>query len=170
MYKTHSKEIVKEHISKLKPLNYNQFRWWRRWDTKNAPLHKYSPLIDKIQNGDFDFSHYFWQAQYCEIEMNEMQKTCIDTQHWVELTQLDRARRKRLWEDFEKDEAEKLKAIEKEFVLTLRMSKEDYYSELENFDGTLEEFYDHCKSKFGTYNIPTSMLKRGRPAKLKTNE
>ena len=38
-------------------------------------------------------------------------------------------------------------------------------SELENFDGTLEEFYIQCKSKFGMYNQIKS--KRGRPPKIK---
>ena len=81
------------------------------------------------------------------------------------MTQLERARRKRLWEDFEKDEAEKLKAIEKEFTKTFKISKEEYNSELENFDGTLEEFYIQCKSKFEMYNQIKS--KRGRPPKIK---
>ena len=68
---SNEKHILKE-ISKLQPLNYNQFRWWRRFDTPNKPLHKYSALIDKIKNGDYDFSHYYWQAKYAEIEINEI--------------------------------------------------------------------------------------------------
>jgi hypothetical protein len=170
MFTTHSKEKIDEEIAKLQPLNYNQFRWWRRWDSKYPALHKYSPLISKIKNGDYEFSHYFWQAQYCEFELNEKLKTSYDTVHWMELTQLDRARRKRLWEDFEKDEAEKLKNIERDFTTTFKMSKEEYYSELDKFGGTLEEFYFHCESKFGTYVQPVSMPKRGRPAKNKIDE
>ncbi len=135
-------------MDKLQPLNYNRFKWWRRWEAKNDTLHKYVPLIDKIRNGDFDFSHYFWQAQYCEIEMNKKLESCIDTQHWVESTQLDRARRKRLWEDFEKDEANKLDALQIEFTKKFRITKEEYYNEIEKFDGTLEEFYFHCYEIF----------------------
>ena len=33
----HSREVVEEHISKLQPLNYNQFRWWRT-HTDNVKL------------------------------------------------------------------------------------------------------------------------------------
>jgi len=165
MFKTHTEEIIKEKLAELKPLNYNQFRWWRRWDSKNTPLLNQAPLLDKIQNGDYEFSHYFWQAQFSELELNKKLTETKDTQHWIEVTQLERARRKRLWEDFEKDEAEKLKAIEKEFTKTFKISKEEYNSELENFDGTLEEFYIQCKSKFGMYNQIKS--KRGRPPKIK---
>lgn len=148
MFKTQPEEFVKEQLDKLQPLNYNRFKWWRRWETKNDTLHKYVPLIDKIRNGDFDFSHYFWQAQYCEIEMNKKLESCIDTQHWIESTQLDRARRKRLWEDFEKDEANKLDALQIEFTKKFRITKEEYYNEIEKFDGTLEEFYFHCYEIF----------------------
>ena len=112
VYKTHSKEVVLKKLSNFQPLNYNQFRWWRRWDSKNKPLHKLKPLLDKIRNGDFDYSHYFWQAQFCEIELNEKYLQLNDDGRWMEETQVDRARRKRLYEDFEKDEAEKLKQIQ----------------------------------------------------------
>lgn len=164
VYKTHSKEVVLKKLSNFQPLNYNQFRWWRRWDSKNKPLHKLKPLLDKIRNGDFDYSHYFWQAQFCEIELNEKYLQLNDDGRWMEETQVDRARRKRLYEDFEKDEAEKLKQIQKEFILTFRMSKENYEQEVIKFDGSLEDFYFYCKQKFGEYAIPLRS-KRGRKPK-----
>ena len=164
IYKTHPKEVVLEKLSNFQPLNYNQFRWWRRWDSKNKPLHKLKPLLDKIRNGDFDHSHYFWQAQFSEIEMNEKYLQLNDGDRWMEETQVDRARRKRLYEDFEKDEAEKLKQIQKEFILTFRMSKEDYEQEVIEFDGSLEDFYFHCRQIFGEYAIPLRS-KRGRKPK-----
>jgi hypothetical protein len=130
MFKTHSEEIIKTKLADLKPLNYNQFRWWRKWDTKNIPLLNQAPLLDKIQNGDFEFSHYFWQAQFSELELNKKLTETKDTQHWIEVTQLERARRKRLWEDFEKDESDKLRTIEKEFLKTFKITKEDDRTEV----------------------------------------
>jgi hypothetical protein len=168
IYKTHSKEVVLEKLSNLQPLNYNQFRWWRRWDSKNKPLHKLKPLLDKIRNGDFDYSHYYWQAQFCEIEMNEKYLQLKDPGRWMEETQLDRARRKRLYEDFEKDEAEKLKQIKKQFVLYFKMNKDDYEKEVIEFGGSLEDFYFYCKQKFGMYEV-TIIPKRGRKPKNETN-
>ena len=165
IYKTHPKEVVLEKLSNFQPLNYNQFRWWRRWDSKNKPLHKLKPLLDKIRNGDFDHSHYFWQVQFCEIELNEKYLQLKDGDRWMEETQVDRARRKRLYEDFEKDEAEKLKQIQKEFILTFRMSKENYEQEVIKFDGSLEDFYFHCRQIFGEYAIPLRS-KRGRKPRI----
>ena len=158
-----NKELVLQEISKLQPLNYNQFRWWRRFDQPNKPLHKNASLLDKIQNGDLEFSHYWWQAKYTEIEMNEILENCIDYQDWGEKTQVDRARRRRLWEDFEKDEAEKLSYIRKEFSKEFRMTEEDYEDEITEFDGSLEELYHHCFVKYGKKIRIKS--KRGRPRK-----
>ena len=116
----HSIEVIEKKLSQCQKLNYNQFFWWKRWTSKNKPLDKYAPLWDKILNGDYDFSHYFWQIQYCEWELEEKAKLYRgDTQRWVEETQVDRARRKRLREDYEKDENEKLIDLKKIFLRTL---------------------------------------------------
>ena len=107
------KETVLEKISHLQPLNYNAFRWWRRFDTKNKPLHKYSDLLDKIQNGDYEFSHYYWQAKYAELEIDELYNKCYpDYTLFNEKNAMGGARRKRLWDDFEKDEKEIEKRVD----------------------------------------------------------
>ena len=136
------RETVLDKISQLQPLNYNQFRWWRRFDSPNKTLHKYSNLLDKIQNGDYDFSHYYWQAKNA----------------------MNSARRKRLWDDFEKDEKERINGIEKDFQMKFKMSRKKVREEIEEFGGTLEDFYHYCDKQFGTRQekIPT----RGRPRKV----
>jgi len=164
----HSIEVINEKLSKLQPLNYNQFFWWRRWTTKNKPLDKFAPLLDRIQNGDFEFSHYFWQWQYCEWEISEVEKKCgVDGQKWVELTQVDRARRKRLFADFEKDENEKLQSLKKLFLQNFKMSDDQYEQELSEFGGTIEDFYHYCEEKYKKYNIIQNKPRRGRPPKIK---
>ena len=160
---SNEKFILKE-ITKLQPLNYNQFRWWRRYDQPNTPLHKNASLLDKIKNGDLDFSHYWWQAKFTEIEMNEKYLKCIDDNDFHEKTQLDRTRRRRLYEDFEKDELEKLNYIRKEFTQEFRMTEEDYDNDVIEFDGTLEQFYNYCLKTYTKKLRP--LKKRGRPRKL----
>ena len=59
LFKTSDPQIVAKEISKLQPLNYNQFRWWRRFDTKVKPLPKSATFLQRIQNGEFEFSHYY---------------------------------------------------------------------------------------------------------------
>ena len=63
----HPEEVVAKEISKLQPLNYNQFMWWRTHTDKIKPLGKRYPLKDRILNGDFEFSSFYWQAQLAAI-------------------------------------------------------------------------------------------------------
>lgn len=162
----HSIEVIEKKLSQCQKLNYNQFFWWKRWTSKNKPLDKYAPLWDKILNGDYDFSHYFWQIQYCEWELEEKAKLYRgDTQRWVEETQVDRARRKRLREDYEKDEKEKLIDLKKMFLKTFKMTEDQYEEEVIKFGGTLKDFYIHCESKYNKYNIINLKPRRGRPPK-----
>ena len=65
---TQPEEVVNKELSKLKPLNYNKFMWWRTHAQPGAPLGKRAPLKDRIVNGDFDFSSYQWQAQSAAIQ------------------------------------------------------------------------------------------------------
>ena len=73
------------------------------------------------------------------------------------------ARRKRLWDDFEKDEKEKLKLIERDFQLTFKMSRTQVREEMEEFGGTLEDFYHYCNKQFETRQ--KRLETRGRPRK-----
>lgn len=149
VYNVENEEVVLKEISKLKPLNYNRFRWWRRFDQPKKQLANNAPLLDKIKNGDLDFSHYWWQAKYTEIELNSQWRGSADTQHFIETTQVDRARRKRLYEDFERDESEKLQYIKKQFVKEFFITEKEYEAEMLEFEGTLEELYHHCTVIYG---------------------
>ena len=159
------KELITQEISKLQPLNYNRFMWWRRFDSPNKPLHKNSDLLDKIQNGDFDFSHYFWQAKYTEMEMDEIHNDVWpDSVKYNEKVAVHGARRKRLWDDFEKDETEKMRLLQKEFYHKFKMSKNQVKEEMEEFGGTLEDYYHYCDKQFGTRQ--EKLQTRRRPKKV----
>ena len=163
VYKVENKRFVLREIDKLKTLGYNRFMWWRRFTPSSPPLDSKSSLLDKIRNGDLDFSHYWWQAKYTEIELNEKLQESLDYNHWVQTTQVDRNRRKRLYEDFDKDETTKLAYIKKEFLKEFYMSLEDYEEEISSFDGSLEELYLQCVVIYGKKLRIQS--KRGRPKK-----
>jgi len=72
LYKTSDPKLVYREIKKLQPLNYNQFKWWRRFDTKTKPLPKGAKFFDRIKNGEYEFSHYYWQWKLTELEINEL--------------------------------------------------------------------------------------------------
>ena len=165
LYNTSDPKIVYREIKKLQPLNYNQFKWWRRFDTKVKPLPKGAKFFDRIKNGEYEFSHYFWQWKLTELELNEKHiEYRGDIQKLLEKNGVDLARRKRLIEDFEKDEAARLKALLDGFLREFDMTKEDYYLHLENFNGTTEEFYMYCLKTFDRTGKQPD--KRGRPKKI----
>ena len=159
------RETVLDKISQLQPLNYNQFRWWRRFDSPNITLHKYSSLLDKIKNGDYEFSHYYWQAKYAEMEMDDIHHdTYPDSTLYNEKVAVHGARRKRLWDDFEKDETEKMSLLQKDFYHKFKMSRKQVQEEMEEFGGTLEDYYHYCDKQFGTRQ--EKLQTRGRPKKV----
>ena len=165
LYNTSDSKLVLKEIKKLQPLNYNQFKWWRRFDTKVKPLPKGAKFFDRIKNGEYEFSHYFWQWKLTELELNEKHiEYRGDIQKLLEKNGVDLARRKRLIEDFEKDEAARLKALLDGFLREFDMTKEDYYLHLENFNGTTEEFYMYCLKTFDRTGKQPD--KRGRPKKI----
>lgn len=164
LFKVNNPDLVKQEISKLQPLNYNQFRWWRRFDSKTKPLPKGATFLQRIQNREFEFSHYYWQAQLCELEINERVKEYRgDIQMLLEKNGVDLARRKRLWEDFNKTETELLKELKKGFLREFVMTSQEYEEHISNFDGTIEEFYMYCLKTFERSG--KKVERRGRPPK-----
>jgi hypothetical protein len=167
LYQTNDPKVIQREIKKLQPLNYNQFMWWRRFASKNKPLPKGATFLQRIQNGEYEFSHYFWQAQLCELEINEKHKEYKgDIQLLLEKNGVDLARRKRLWEDFNKTESELLANLKKGFLREFVMTSQEYEDHITNFDGTTEEFYMYCLKTFDRSGKPIE--RRGRPPKNKT--
>ena len=164
---TLSRSRLKKEFSKLQKLNYNQFRWWRMYDTKLKPLDNRKPLRDRIFNGDYDFSHYWYQAAWVEHELNDLEIECKgDSGLFIEKGAVLRARRKLLLEDFEKDEFDKLNSLYNEFPKYFRINKEQVKEEMVNFSGSLIDFYYHIDDKYKILHISYEQIKkRGRPRK-----
>lgn len=152
-FKTSPREIVENEINKLQKLNYNRFFWWRNFAVKQKPLHKYFPLIDKIKNGDYDPSPYMWMAQHAILEAYpKINVEKDDPVKQSEVLVLDIARYRRLMADFEKDEAERMNNLYKEFKINFKLDEEIVQNEMSDFDGTLEEFYHYIRKKYRENN------------------
>lgn len=165
---TLSRSRLQREFSKLQKLNYNQFRWWRMYDVKKKPLDSRQPLRDRILNGDFDFSHFWYQAAWVEHDLNDLEIECKgDDGLFVEKGAVLRARRKRLLEDFEKDEHDKLNTLYNEFPKYFRVSKSQVKEEMANFSGSLIDFYYHIDDKYKIVHLSYEQIKRrGRPKKV----
>jgi len=145
----HSVEWLEDFFAKnyyKKP--YDRFSWWRKYTSINKPLSKRSPLRDRILNGDFDIGSYSFEAELVEHTINDkFIKNYNDQGKFVEETSLDRARRKRLLEDFKKDESRKLEELVKSFRDLLPITEEEIWEELANYNDTLIEFYYYITEK-----------------------
>jgi len=157
----HSKETINKELNKLQPLKYNQFFWWRKFKEK-SPLSSKDALHARIDNGDFNFSSYYWQAQYALLEMEEKTGHINDPSKRHESQTIYRERYRRLMKDFEKDEPQRLDDYIKAVTSLFEIEKEDLEKKMETFDGTLKELYTLIKT---TYDFRTKQKRKGRPKK-----
>lgn len=167
----HSREAVMEHINKLQPLNYNKFMWWRTHTDKVVPLGKRAPLKDRILNGDFNPSSYFWQAQLSlYAAKDKLDLTKHETRYQLEICAVDFARHKRLMEDFEKEETSRMAALYDAFTTAFQITREELEEEFINHPGDILSFYYKAVEFFKTTPSENrkSMRGRGRPPKIKT--
>ena len=162
-----SRKQVEKQLSQYQKLNYNQFRWWRLYAPKNKPLDPRKPLRDRIINGDFDYSCYRAQIYLVEYQLNDILEECgIDYQKYLEKTAVMRARRKRLIEDFEKDEHERLESLIKNFTIYFRCNREQVEEEMLNCSGSLIDLYYIIEEKYKIIHAPYPFKRRGRPKKV----
>tara|TARA_R110001592_G_scaffold219375_1_gene473518 strand:- start:14 stop:526 length:513 start_codon:yes stop_codon:yes gene_type:complete len=162
-----SKSLVKKQLSQYQKINYNQFRWWRMYQPKNKPLDNRKPLRDRIFNGDFDYSCYKAQQYLVEYQLNDILKECDnDYGKYLEKTSVIRARRKRLMEDFEKDEAERLNSLTVEFTKYFKCNREQAEEEMLKCSGSLIDLYYIIEDKYKIVHMPVPLKRRGRPKKL----
>ena len=167
----HSREVVMEHIKKLQPLNYNKFMWWRTHTDKVVPLGKRAPLKERILNGDFNPSSFFWQAQlalYTAKDKLDLSKH--DTRYQIEICAVDFARHKRLMEDFEKEETSRMSALYDAFTDAFKITKEELEEKFINWNGDIMSFYNYAEQFLHTTPAENrkNMRGRGRPPKIKT--
>lgn len=160
-----------EHIKKLQPLNYNKFMWWRTHTDKVVPLGKRAPLKERILNGDFNPSSFFWQAQlalYTAKDKLDLSKH--DTRYQIEICAVDFARHKRLMEDFEKEETSRMSSLYDAFTDAFKITKEELEEKFINWNGDIMSFYNYAEQFLHTTPAENrkNMRGRGRPPKIKT--
>jgi|TARA_B100001758_G_scaffold197989_1_gene176112 hypothetical protein len=146
-----SRKYIEKHLnSNYQKINYNKFRWWRWYQDKNSPLPYKSSFRDKILNGDFDPSGYQWQAWLCEHMLNDLLIECDhDYQKYLEKGKLLLARRKRLLEDYEKDENGKLDNLFTHFRKYFKIDRREVEEEALKCCGELIDFYYIIEDKYG---------------------
>jgi len=132
---------------------YDRFMWWRSYTPRKAPLSNKHSLRDRILNGDFDIGPFIYEIELVEHRMNERYiKYPDDPGRIRQEEQLDAARRKRLMEDRDKDEARKLEELKKCFLFEFKMTRKQYDREIVSFRGKdLITFYYRMEKKYKKY-------------------
>ena len=137
---------LQERIATFQKKNYDRWYWWRRFQPRQT-LTKLHRLEQRVPNGDFEVSDYYWQLQYENVLEQEAvdKEPNIDKKH--EIRCMFGERRRRLTKDYEADEAKILDEMYKAFKNELGMKRDEVDDEMLNFDGTLAEFYTYLTNK-----------------------
>jgi hypothetical protein len=136
---------LKDRIATFRKNTYNKFYWWRRFQPRQT-LHKLNRLEQRVPNGDFEVSDYYWQLQYEDVleQADLANEPSVDRQH--EIRSLYGERKRRLTKDYEADEAKILDEMYKAFWNEYRLRREQVEDRMINFDGTLAEFISYIQS------------------------
>jgi hypothetical protein len=141
---------------------YDRFMWWRSFTPRNNPLSNRHPLRDRIINGDFDLGSFIFEIELVEHRINQKHKEIgHDDVQYLEAIALDKARRKRLQEDRDKDEIKKLDELQKAFLTEFKMTKKQYETEIVKTHKDLLSFYDKMEKKYGRYWKPLNNVPKG---------
>ena len=137
---------LKDRIATFRKNTYNKFWWWRRFQPRQT-LHKYRRLDERIPNGDFEVSDYYWQLQYEDVLEQEATDKEPNPDKKHEIRCMFGERRRRLSKDYEADEDKILDEMYKAFKNELGLNLDQVDNEMLNFDGTLAEFYYYLTNK-----------------------
>jgi hypothetical protein len=149
-----SRETLEAKLSTLPNKTYNKFMWWRRYQSRQTKPDK-STFYDKIINGDFETSDYYYQAEYENYLLEDAVKDIKHYEDKVSHISMFRARHKRLMEDYQKEEAEILRKLKLEFKKVFKIPKEDLERVMETFDGTTLDLYIYIKDLVKQNNPPS---------------
>ena len=129
------------------------FYWYRRFKTHKCLPYKY-PLIDKIKNGDFEYSPFFDQAKWELHWMEEEQKEFIDNYQgkdptmdmlYTDIEIKARKRYNKLYEDAMKDEHNRMDMLTNNLSKYYKLNKQKVKDFINEFEGTTIELFESLK-------------------------
>ena len=151
---THDVKWLDSHLrTNYYTKKYDRFMWWRSYTLRNPPLSNRHPLRERISNGDFDLGPYTFEIELVEHKLNEKHRLLgHDPVQLSVAVQMDKARRKRLQEDRDKDKFNKLQELKKYFLFEFKITKAQYDREIVRYTGPdLINFYYRMEDKYKKY-------------------
>jgi len=162
----HSRDVVEQNLARYQPLNYNRFMWWRSHTDGIKPLSKRVTLKERIVNGDYNESSYYMQAQLALH--NAKDKVDLNIHNYsdqLDILAMDLTRYKRLMEDFNREDNERLESLYDAFTSTFKMTRTEFINEICDWPNDLLSYYKFCMEFKYTTPYANRKSKRGRPRK-----
>jgi hypothetical protein len=130
------------------------FFWWRRFKT-----HKFLPyktnLLDKIKNGDFEYSPFFeqanWELHWMKIEQDEFinnykGKNPLEDKLYNDIEIKARKRYNKLFADGMNDENLRINNLISNLSKLFKIKISQLKNILNTFNGTTEDLYFYIKN------------------------
>lgn len=146
-------------------MSYNPYRWFTTQRQKRLP--KSRPLLERIQNGDYDYSIYFeeaeWNRQEADRIFDDVMKNALisnlkQREHEANLSsKMKRVKALRLFEEGAKDEERILRELREELEKEFGVDLWDIAHEKQRGKGTAEDLYWWYKKKVGMGTTPSEM-------------
>lgn len=156
-------------------MGYNPFRWYTQGKYRKKPLKSSELLLDKIKNGDFEYSPFFLEADDNEKLYTKMYNEFMSTSLISDLN--DRSVEAHEYARMKRIKAQKLmeKGVEEEQVRLQKLKTELAYEfgkclwdkclEKQRGKGTTEDMYYWYKKQTGVNITTTEMMRISKSMK-----
>lgn len=144
---------------------YNKFRWWTSKRKKRLP--KNTPLLLRIQNGDFDYSIYFEEAEFNRKEAKRIYDDVIQNslisdpnereREAQESSKMKRLKVMKLMEEGSNEELKILRELQLELELEFGKDLWERAMERQRGKGTIEDLYWWYKKDVGMGTTPSEL-------------
>jgi hypothetical protein len=148
---------------------YNKFRWFTKQRKRKLP--KSRPLLERIQNGDYDYSIYFDEVKQVQREADKiyndvMKNALIIDENQKRNEALDSSRMKRvralkLMEEADKDEKRILQELKEELTKEFGVDLWDKAMKRQRGKGTVEDIYMWYKKQVNQTYTKSELQIRG---------
>ena len=147
---------------------YNKFRWFTKQRKRKLP--KSAPLLQRIQNGDFDYSIYFDEVKQVRKEAEKIYEDVMENalisdeiqrrNEALDSSRMKRVRANKLMEEADKDEKRILRDLQEELTKEFGVDLWEKSMERQRGKGTVEDIYWWYKKQVGqTYTKSELQLK-----------
>jgi len=154
-------------------MGYNPFKWWSKGVGRKRKLPKSAPLLARIQNGDFEYSPYFYEAKLADEDAqkiydrvyqerlkfsNDISAIEADAR---DASKMRRIARNKLMESGVEEEQKLLHQLKIELEEEFGQDLWDKSQERQRGKGTIEDLYFWYKKQVGQTYTKSELKMRG---------